>query len=579
MFKKYGKRWIYFLVAILLVGFFIRFLVGYFAFRHESYSLNHAKEVVVEDCRGEVIFRRGWRCAQFHEIPKHVVDAVLAAEDRMFFEHSGVNLWSISRAAYRNFFAGEVREGGSTITQQLAKLLMHNDEKRTWYKKMKEALFTLHLESALSKNEIFEEYINNAYFGLGCYGIRSASYRFFNRDVKDLSLYEAVIIASAIKSPSYYCLHRDKLHDRACWLLGRMKAFDMITKAECSLAHSMTSDISEVDPFGRHALGWIINKHENEGKHVKIHSTIDYKLQKKVERDVKNIMDNVGVNWNIDQVAVIMMHKSDIRVMIGGKDVNVSAFNHAVYMRRPIASLAKIFVYLEALNQGWNKWDLISDEDINVGEWSPRNTPGYRKRGDLTLEEAFAYSSNTATVRLANEVGLRKITSCAERFGITIPAECNMTFVLGSWDATLLDMVRVVASILHGTHVHPRIVTSVVCDNEQNDIVQDEEVGIDVSEDVRKEILSMMGAVIRYGTGVKYAVLNKNKAIGMKSGTSSGCRDFWILGFYGDWTIGIWCGNSSNCVVTSKSSGSPVLHIWRSVIRNLSAYGGDNALE
>ena len=379
---------------------------------------------------------------QAADLPPHFAQAVVAIEDRRFYQHYGIDLQGIVRAAFRNFTAGATREGGSTITQQLARLSYLSPE-RTVRRKVQEALLALWLETRMTKEQILLSYLNTAYFGAGAYGADAAAKRYFGKPGKELSLSEAAMLAGLLRAPSQLAPTRNfgGAQQRTELVLQAMADTGELTAEQARSAADRPAKLRtapETPPGANYFLDVAANEtrrlSNQEPSDLTVQTTLDVELQRIAEAVVQRRLETTGRRRNVSQAALIAIRPDGaVAAMVGGVDYETSQFNRATQARRPAGSLFKLFVYLAALERGYTPQTMLADRPIQIGEWEPQNANG-RFRGAVTLRTAFAQSINTVAVQLADEIGLPDIINTAKRLGVQSNLPSVPSFALGSGD-------------------------------------------------------------------------------------------------------------------------------------------------
>ena len=395
---------------------------------------------------------------QAADLPPHFAQAVVAIEDRRFHQHYGIDLQGIIRAAVRNFTAGATREGGSTITQQLARLSYLSPE-RTLRRKVQEALLALWIETRMTKEEILLSYLNTAYFGAGAYGADAAAKRYFGKPGKELTLSEAAMLAGLLRAPSQLAPTRNfgGAQERAEIVLQAMADTGAITAEQARSATDRPAKLRtapETPPGANYFLDLAANEtrrvSNQEPADLTVQTTLDVELQRIAEAVVQRRLDGEGRRKKVSQAALIAIRPDGaVAAMVGGVDYEASQFNRATQARRQAGSLFKLFVYLAALEHGYTPQSMLADRPIQIGEWEPQNANG-RFRGAVTLRTAFAQSINTVAAQLADEIGVPAIINTAKRLGVQSSLPSVPSLALGSGDVTLIEMTRAYASVLAG---------------------------------------------------------------------------------------------------------------------------------
>lgn len=503
---------------------------------------------------------------EYNELPRSLIDAVLATEDRRFFDHIGIDIIGILRAAYTNYRANRIVQGGSTITQQLAKILFLTPD-RTFERKIQEVFLALWIEQYYSKEEILTIYLNRVYLGAGNYGVDAASRYYFGKPVTEVNLQEAAMIAGLLKAPSRYAPNRNPTlaKQRAHQVLLNMVSANFIT-----LADILNEDYTppKIIKAGRGALenlyfaDWIMEQVPdyvaNSKEDLTVVTTLNLEYQHMAEAAVQAKMADAQ-----EQVAFVSLSPDgEVLAMVGGKDYRESQFNRAVAALRQPGSSFKLFVYLAALEHGLLPDDTRLDEPITIQEWQPRNYNDEYK-GDVTLRHAFAKSINTISVSLAQEVGIGNVIQQARKMGISSDIERNLSIALGSSAVSLIEMVGSYAHLANnGNAVWVHGIKEI--HGKDNNILykraEPEPIRV-VSEKATVRMNDLMMAVLNGGTG---RVANMNRPAAGKTGTSQDFRDAWFIGFTPDMVAGVWVGNDDNSPMETKTTGGGTpARIWR----------------
>ena len=535
--------------------------------------------VLLRTADGAVLARYGQLyggAVRFDELPGYFVEAVSSIEDRRFFEHPGIDVWGILRAAVANIRAGKIRQGGSTLTQQLAKNLFLTPE-RTVRRKIQEAIVALWLEARFSKRQIFEIYINRVYFGSGAYGVAAAARRYFGGTVRDLSLFEAAVLAGLLKAPSRYSPVRDAEAARARGLrvLRAMVDAGKLTEAEAGAARRTSLRLREETGAGaRYFADWALERAVGHigrtSRDVEIRTTLDSRLQRIAERHARTLLAKEEKTRRVSQVALVAMSfDGAVRAMVGGKVYSASQFNRATQARRQPGSAFKLFVYLAGLEAGLTPDTVFVDKPVGVAGWRPRNYDG-RFRGAMPLARAFAKSINTVAVQVGERVGRRRVIDTARRLGITTPIAPHPSLALGASEVTPIELTAAYASVANGgIAVWPYGIVSVDAIGGKRLYRRSGGPQARVIEEGRARALKrMLRDVVRGGTG-RAARLGRGEA--GKTGTSQGFRDAWFVGFAGDLVAGVWVGNDDDRPMVKVTGGGLPARIWRAFMRDATA--------
>ncbi len=518
----------------------------------------------------------GYSEVSYYELPPQLINAVIATEDRRFFSHHGVDFFGILRASYANHEAGKIVQGGSTITQQLAKLLFLNSEK-TVKRKIQEILLALQLERNFTKEQILTFYLNRAYFGSGSYGIGNAAKHYFGKDVSRLNLDEAALLAGLLKAPSKFSPqnNRQLAKNRAEVVLKNMIAAGFLDKKNLQqLNHAPSYKIDHSQrlyfaDFVYEQFGEFLDKKSAREKLLKITSSLDEEIQEKLENILDEFSEKNSKKIGKSQLAVLVMKKTGaVLGMSGGKDYQQSQFNRAVYAKRQAGSAFKTFVYLAAFENGFGPEDLFEDKKINVGAWLPEN---YNSRylGEVTLQQAFANSLNSVAVQLGKKLGGEAVVSEARKCGILSAIDKNdPTIALGTVEVSLLELTAAYATIANGGEaVIPYAISEIR--NSADELLYRREssgLGMVISEEAEENIKKVLRAVVVSGTGK-----NANAAANIhgKTGTSQNFRDAWFIGFNDDYVVGVWIGNDDNSATDKITGGSLPASLFAEVITKI----------
>lgn len=515
------------------------------------------------------------------DFPPDLIHAVLAIEDRRFYSHIGLDPIGLARAMVTNLLHGRLVQGGSTITQQLAKNLFLSQE-RTFKRKVQEALLALWLEHELSKDEILAAYLNRVYLGGGAYGVDAAARLYFDKPARQLTLRESATIAGLLKAPSRYSpLSNPGLSSRrADTVIAAMRDAGYLDEDGKSGKSARIPPPPPRKPGSVEAtryytdwivdqLGEIVGTPEND---VVVYTTLEKPVQNAAENALGAALRARGGEQHFSQGAVMAMRTDGAVVaMVGGRDYSESQFNRATQAFRQPGSSFKPILYLTALEQGWRPDSLIEDGPISGGKYRPENYES-KYYGTTTLESALALSMNTAAVRLMKEVGPRNVVGTARRLGISAPLDSNLALALGSSGVPMIEMVTAYGVFARdGLESEPYGIERVE-DREGNVIYQKPHdtfaARVAIPENVRA-LNYMMTQVIERGTG-RGAMLPWPAA--GKTGTSQNYRDAWFLGFTSDYVAGVWVGNDDNSPMKRISGGSVPAQIWRETM--MAAQGG-----
>ena len=486
--------------------------------------------------------------------------AFVSIEDRRFYSHWGIDPRGIGRAMLANIRGGGVRQGGSTITQQLAKTNFLSGD-RTVKRKAQEVIIAFWLEAWLTKQEILSRYLSSVYFGDGVYGLRAAAHHYFGRDPEKLNLAQSAMLAGLVQAPSRLAptRHLAAAQKRSRLVLGAMADTGAISEARArstALARPVARE-SKL-PAGTYFADWVApaasDAFEADFGTVKVETTLDRDLQRLAVRAITKAQ--IG-----DAQAALVAMRPDGRVvaMVGGKNYGDSPFNRVTQARRQPGSAFKLFVYLAALRSGWTPDSLIEDEPITIDGWTPVNSDRVY-RGRITLREAFARSSNAATVRLSQEVGRANIIRVARDLGITTPLPDKPSLALGTAGVSLLELTSAYAAVASGQYP---IVARGLPEKRPAEGLK-ALFRTDGTLDRRRDwspMLDLLYAAANNGTGRRAALSVPTFG---KTGTTQENRDALFIGFAGNLVVGVWVGRDDNKSLGRVSGGTVPAEIWRS---------------
>ena len=525
--------------------------------------------VIVEAADGTLIGLRGelrGTPASREDLPDSLVKAVIAIEDRRFFDHGGIDFWGVARAGWRNFRANAVVEGGSTITQQLAKIEFLSSE-RTLKRKAKEALVALRLEARLSKDEILTRYLNNVYFGGGAVGVGAAALAYFDKSVSDLTLAESAMLAGTIRAPSMAnALHNlEDAQARANVVLNAMVESGVLSQEDAREAKASPATPNTSAPSrdgGSWFADWILSEaSEMVGPglgSVRAKTTLRPDKQALAERVVVEKLAEAGGSTEVALVAMTL--DGAVVAMVGGRDYATSQYNRAVQARRQPGSTFKLFVYLAALRKGWQPDDVLMDTPIEVGDWRPENYDG-NYNGEVRLDQAFARSLNAATVRLAQDVGIEAVITAARDLGIDEDLDPDISLSLGTAGVGLIDLTGAFASVAAGQMpIQPWAISSLAPTTGNGGLLAALPQRATQPLDHQAELIALLEGVVRNGTG-RHAALDGFAA--GKTGTSQGNRDAWFVGFTDKLVVGVWVGNDDDTPMPGVTGGDLPARIWQ----------------
>ncbi len=507
---------------------------------------------------------------KYDQFPKELVAAVIATEDRRFFDHSGIDPMGLMRATIRNMIAGGIVQGGSTITQQLAKNVFLTMD-RTFERKFQEVLLALWIENHFNKKEIMELYLNRVYLGAGNYGVDAAAHHYFNKSARTLNLQESALLAGLLKAPSRYAPTRspEAAKKRTKQVLINMQDADIITEKEAALAISHMEGalhISKGDGGSyRYFTDWVVDQLPEyigrvEGD-MEVLTTFSPKTQAQAQEALNRTMQTEGKGKHATQAALLAMQPDGaIRAMIGGLDYGNSQFNRAVQAKRQPGSAFKLLVYLAALEAGYTPSTTVSDRAITIGNWSPKNyTDDYR--GEVSMREAFYRSINTVAAMLTFRIGPKRVVEMAKRLGITSKLLATPSLSLGTNDVTLLEMTTAYADVAAGGKALRPFVIQEVRNKAGKLLYKRSSGGIRqvISTPVIRQMNNLLTSVVHSGTARKAQI---GRPVAGKTGTTQDYRDAWFLGFTPQLVTGVWVGNDNYSPMEKVTGGTLPTQIW-----------------
>jgi penicillin-binding protein 1A len=546
------------------------------------WALNRQPSVMFLDTEGEILGVRGpyyGRRARLAELPDYVPQAFLAIEDRRFYQHEGVDRMAVLRAMIANLRAGETVQGGSTITQQLARNLFLTPS-QTINRKLREMVLASRIERRLTKDEVLELYLNRVYLGDQAYGIDAAARRFFGKPAAELTLAEAAMLAGLPKAPSRSAPTEnfERATERQHLVLEAMVEAGFITPEQRNEARAERIRVIE-RPSAERSMGYAFDLAVEQARAAVGEETPDLVIQMTVARDVQRAAaDSIRRRLGnrafgrrpLQASAMVVDRQGAVIALVGGTDYNASKFNRVTQAQRQPGSTFKTFVYTAALEAGLDTEDVRYDEPIVIDNWRPRNyDEGYR--GAVTLRTAFALSINTVAAGVAAEIGPRRVADVARRMGITTMPERNQfvppSIALGSIETNLWEMTSSFAVFMNdGRRIDPHIVQRVTNSAGQELYVRPPYEGPRVlDQDVVHRMNSMMGAVVLRGTGTGARLGDRHVA--GKTGTSSDWRDAWFVGYTADYTGGVWVGHDNFTSMGRTTGGTIPAQIWADTMR------------
>ena len=609
-----GLLWSVFWRVGFVIFLFLATSVGYFAINlPEATTLLDGRargSVTLMDRNGEVF---AWRGEQFggaadaNSVSQTLKNAIIATEDKRFYSHFGVSPRGIASAIRINLSEGRSAlsgHGGSTITQQTAKLLclgVPYDKKR-WeneaayevdcrkgsiWRKIKEAVYAIALETRYTKDEILTIYINRTFLGAGARGFEAAAQRYFGKSAAEVNVAESAMLAGLLVAPTRYAPtnNLDRSRDRARMIIALMEEQNYISKSEADFARNNPAELSDAAEAraGGYFADWVMQSGpsfftDNTTEDVIIKTTLDQSIQNAAEQALRTVFDTRVKDGSKAQASIVVMSADGaVRAMVGGRKSKVAgAFNRATQALRQTGSAFKPFVYATALDLGYGPNDILEDSPLTLtipgsGPWSPKNYTG-EYLGPVTLTEAFSQSLNIPAVRLSEAVGRENVRAVAAGFGLSTDLAQGPAIALGASEATLIEMTGAYAGILNGgSSVTPYGLLELRLLGEDTEIMG-KSGGIGervIHEEAARQLMYVMSKTVTEGTGKRAAITGWQ--IAAKTGTTQAARDAWFIGFTADYVAGIWMGYDDNTPLNGVTGGGLPADIWRETM--LGIYG------
>ena len=558
------------LLGLMVLGIFVAIARGEIDSFEDLKASPNGQMIRIRAADGTVIQSLGpsfGRWLTFKQLPDEMKEAMVAVEDRRYYMHPGVDPIGITRSFYVRAIEGRWTQGGSTITQQLARNVYLNSNKE-FGRKIREIILALAMETKFSKEQILELYLNKVYFGGGAYGVDAASRKFFDHGAEELSLAEAAIIAGLVKAPSRYSPTADAKAalDRAEVVVEVMQDAGMITAEQAAAVKPAQVKIASEPPQDsvRYFTDWMLPQldgliDETE-KAIDVWTTLDLKMQRAA---TAAIVANVPKGT---QGALVAIDRDGaVKAMVGGTDYVTSNYNRAVTAVRQPGSAWKLFVYLTALEAGFRPEDKVVDKPVEIEGWQPKNSGG-TYAGEITLRTAFAYSKNTVAAQIGEEVGTSSIANMAKRFGITTPINTQPSMVLGTSEARVIDMTRAFAAVAaKGRSITPYGISKVTTIDGDVIYSAKPQKSIQLVEEwVAGGMTDLMQTAVATGTG---RAANIGRPAAGKTGTTSSNKDGWFLGFSSGLTTGVWMGRDNARAVGGLEGGRAPAQAWAAFMR------------
>lgn len=546
--------------------------------KETMWEMNLQPNSTLLDKDGNVIGHRGphiGRPLKLAEMPDYLPNAFLAIEDERFYKHAGIDRKAIMRAFFENTKSGTARQGGSTLTQQLVKNMLLTPDKN-YRRKFQEAWLAYEMEQVFSKPEILELYLNRINLGNRSFGVEAASQRYFGKSAKDVTMSEAVMLASLPKAPSRYDPTRnyEGARERSKLVLQRMLANNMISLTEMSQAENRPPIIvddpeSSIEPA---LIGYVFDMLTDraqelvgsETKDLIIRTTLDPALQIEGHKALNAVISKNEKSKKVSEGSLIMTDNRTgaVRVLIGGRDYNSSKYNRAAQAKRQPGSSFKAFVYASALEHGFTPGTVRVDQLTTIGKWRPANYTK-RYRGPMTVREALKLSINTIAAQVGSEIGPANVADIAKRFGIKTEMRAHPSIALGASEVTLLDMVGAYMVFPNeGVKRDTYMIESI--SNTAGEILythSDSTPARVYPKRYSHQMLGMLRDVVATGTG--HGAIIGDRELGGKTGTSQDFRDAWFLGFSKQYTTGVWMGNDDNSSMRKVTGGLLPVDAWK----------------
>ncbi len=538
------------------------------------YNVDRQPSITYLDRNGALIAVRGTQQAppaDLDALPDYVPAAFIAIEDRRFYHHPGFDPIGMSRAMVSNMRAGRVVQGGSTLTQQLAKNLFLSPD-QNMKRKVQELMLAVWLEMKFSKKEILALYLNRVYFGAGAYGIEAASQRYFDKSARQLTVGEAALLAGLLKAPSRYSpvSESERAATRATVVLNEMVDAGVITPEQRAEAVTEPVRVSRTlaTQHAQYFIDWLDKQiRELVGEPTEdmiVETTLDLTLQTQAERSVRRILDR-DRSKGVQQAALVALDgEGRVRAMIGGASYADSQFNRATDARRQAGSAFKPFVYLTALESGYTPETLVNDAPIRIGNWSPRNYSG-SFAGEMTMAQAVAQSTNTIAAGMADQIGRDNVARTARRLGITSRIGLEPAMALGAVEVSPLEMAQAYDAFANGGKRVTAYGISRIRTPQGRVIYQRASRADGPIQAISNPFLyyqnQMLRGVMTSGTGRSAAIAGRDVA--GKTGTTSDYKDAWFVGYTGGFVTAVWVGKDDNTAMRGVTGGSSPAAIWR----------------
>ncbi len=582
-----GRLMYWGLVLSIWVGVVAGFVIAYYAYGlpdvEQAFSPTRRPAVTVLAIDGSELASVGdiyGLPVQVKNLPPSLIQAVIATEDRRFYNHFGLDIIGVVRAIWTNVSQGGIRQGGSTITQQVAKNLFLTPEK-TYGRKIREAILALWLENQFAKDEILSIYLNRMYFGAGTWGVDGAARKYFGIPATRLSTWQSAMLAGLLKAPSRYNprSNADRAEKRTLVVLANMVAAGYLSAQDAKRASSQkgATVLSRRGGGSRYFVDWVLARvpgFVSVDRDVVVRTTLQPTIQRLAGQAVIKHLDGAGAKQNVTQAALVIMSLDGaLRAMVGGRSYAKSQFNRVTQARRQPGSAFKPLVYLAGLEAGMRDNTIFKDEPININGWKPANIDR-QYRGAVTMVEALAKSINTVAVKIAQRVGFNNVRKIAARLGIRGDLGNHPSLALGAAEVSLLDLTGAYAVLANGGRaVWPYAIIDIRSrDGTLLYTRSGSGPGRVVAAHHASVMNAMLASVIEGGTGHRAAI---DRPIAGKTGTSQNFRDGWFVGYSADLVGGVWMGNDNGSAPKKLTGGGLPAMIWRDAM--LGAHRGKPA--
>jgi penicillin-binding protein 1A len=538
------------------------------------FEVQKKRHITLQDISGKTIATQGEirsSYISFEDLPDHLVNALIATEDRRFFSHFGVDLIGMTRALYANLLAGRKAQGGSTITQQLAKIAFLSPEK-TFKRKIQEFLLALYLEHRFDKKQIITAYLNRVYLGSGVFGIDAASHFYFHKSVDELNTLESALLVGMLKAPTRYSpiFHREASLMRMRQILLNMANAGFLTKGEMKtlLAMQVNLKANREALQGSYFAGFVFDQlnsmFPDTGIDLVAKVTVNSAIQDYTQNLIQQYIKKYGKDKHFSQgAALIIDDTGQIITMVGGGDYKASPFNRAYQAKRLAGSAFKPIIYANALIHGYSPDSILVDKPLKYHNWSPRNN-SRKFYGSVTLRDAFAMSLNTIPIQLTAELGVANVKSLASAMGITSPLPDDLTLALGTGEVSMLELATAYSVITNNGYLYDPYAVVEVCDSNGEELFSKNSPPIHVlSKKISQALQDLMINAVNNGSGS--AAFIDRAVVGGKTGTSQENKDAWFIGFVKGYTIAIWLGNDDNKPMRGVGGASYPAMLFREI--------------